>query len=33
MAWALVGYHRRVQALVELADRELASQTAQTAGP
>ena len=23
-AWALVGYHRRVQALVKLADRELA---------
>jgi hypothetical protein len=32
-ACALVGYHRRIPALAELADRELASQTAQTAGP
>ncbi len=33
MAWALVGYHRRVQALVEGADRELACQAPQTAVP
>jgi hypothetical protein len=32
-AWALVAYHRRVQALVALADSELRGRAAQAAGP